>query len=139
MMKTEGKTFNQSSHTAHNHCSSQTKAAGKFIVRSNLSADNIRTNLNPDSDQDIVKLLEKTEKEAVKEAPKAGAGLAFSFAKIWAADKDSLDEVVEEDRRDSWAQTLAKINEETAKQQAIKAAQTGRGSRRKAADIAKVS
>jgi chromodomain-helicase-DNA-binding protein 4 len=139
MTKMEEKTFNRSSHMALKHCSSRTKAAAKFIVRLGLTVNNDDTNFKPDSDQDIVRLLEKTEKEAVKETSKAGGGLSFSFAKIWAADKDSLDEVSEEDQRDSWAQTLAKINEETAKQQAMEVTQSGRGIRRKAADIAKVS
>ncbi|KAF8973574.1 hypothetical protein BDZ97DRAFT_1690769 [Flammula alnicola] len=89
------------------------------------------------SENDIEKLLEKTEMEAVQEAPKAGGGLAFSFAKIWAADKDSLEEVVEDDQKDSWAQTLQKINAEREKEQEKEMAQSGRGARRKAADIAK--
>jgi len=91
-----------------------------------------------DSDNDIDKLLDKTEKEAVREAPKAAGGLSFAFAKIWAADKDSLEEVVEEDQTDSWAQTLQKINSEREKEQEKYIAESGRGVRRKAADIAKV-
>jgi len=91
-----------------------------------------------DSDNDIDKLLEKTEKEAVKEAPKAAGGLSFSFAKIWAAEKDSLEEVVEEDQTDSWAQTLQKLNTERQKEQEKYIVESGRGARRKAADIAKV-
>ncbi|KAF9479710.1 hypothetical protein BDN70DRAFT_878461 [Pholiota conissans] len=87
------------------------------------------------SEHDIDKLLEKTEKEAVQEAPKA-AGLTFSFAKIWSADKDLLEEVVEDEQKDSWAQTLQKLNTEREKQQEREIAQSGRGARRKAADIA---
>ena len=84
-------------------------------------------------------MLEKTEKEAVKEVSRAGGGLTFSFAKIWAADKDSLEEVIEDDQKDSWAQTLQKLNLEREKQQEREFAQSGRGARRKAADVAKVS
>jgi hypothetical protein len=91
-----------------------------------------------DSDNDIDKLLEKTEKEAIKEAPKAAGGLSFAFAKIWAAEKDSLEEVMEEDQTDSWAQTLQRLNIEREKEQEKHIAESGRGARRKAADIAKV-
>ncbi|KDR85372.1 hypothetical protein GALMADRAFT_234197 [Galerina marginata CBS 339.88] len=89
------------------------------------------------TDNDIEKLLEKTEKEAVKEAPKAAGGLTFAFAKIWAADKDSLEDVVEDDQTDSWAKALEKINTEREKEQKNEIAMSGRGARRKAADIAK--
>ena len=65
--------------------------------------------------------------------------MTFSFAKIWAADKDTLEEVVEDvDQKDSWAQTLQKLNLEREKQQEREFAQSGRGARRKAADVAKV-
>ncbi|CAA7268012.1 unnamed protein product [Cyclocybe aegerita] len=89
------------------------------------------------SDHDVDNLIEKTEKEAVPEAPKAGGGLAFSFAKIWAADKDDLEEVADDDQGDSWAQTLQMINAEREKAQIKDMAQSGRGARRRAADIAK--
>ncbi|PPQ64493.1 hypothetical protein CVT26_002032 [Gymnopilus dilepis] len=90
------------------------------------------------TDNDIEKLLEKTEKEAVKEAPKAAGGLSFSFAKIWSADKDAMEDVVEDDQTaDSWAMTLAKINAEREKEQQREIALSGRGARRKAADVAK--
>lgn len=89
-----------------------------------------------DSDQDILKLIEKTEVEGDEEdKPKEGAG--FSFAKIWAADKDDLEEVEDQDQTDSWAQTLQKIEAERAKEVAKVEAESGRG-RRKAAAIAKV-
>jgi len=96
------------------------------------------TDSSLDTDQDIEKLIEKTEKEAVQEAPKAAGGLTFAFAKVWAADKDSLEEVVEEDQGDSWALALQKINEEKEKEQSKQAALSGRGARRRAADIANV-
>uniref|UniRef100_A0A8H7YAC3 Chromatin remodeling factor mit1 n=1 Tax=Psilocybe cubensis TaxID=181762 RepID=A0A8H7YAC3_PSICU len=89
------------------------------------------------TDNDIDKLLEKTEREAVKEAPKASGGLTFAFAKVWAAEKDALEDIGEEDQTDSWAQTLEKINQNRAKEQEKEAALSGRGARRKAADIAK--
>ncbi|KAF8913030.1 SNF2 family N-terminal domain-containing protein, partial [Gymnopilus junonius] len=88
------------------------------------------------TDNDIEKLLEKTEKEAVKEVSKA-AGLSFSFAKIWSADKDTMEDIVEDDQTDSWAMTLQKINAEREKEQERDIALSGRGARRKAADIAK--
>lgn len=109
-----------------------------LLVRSSFSHHVYGSSYPADSDNDIDKLLEKTEKEAVKEAPKAAGGLSFAFAKIWAAENDSLEEVVEEDQTDSWAQTLQKINTEREKEQEKHIAESGRGARRKAADIAKV-
>lgn len=58
---------------------------------------------------------------------------SFSFAKIWTADKDTLEEVVDEDQGDSWAQTLLKITAERSTLETIETAATGRGVRRKAA------
>lgn len=89
-----------------------------------------------DSDQDVDRLIEKTQREAVQEGPKAGG--SFSFAKVWAADKDALQEVVEDDQTDSWAHALEKLNEERQKEQDRHLANSGRGVRRRAADIAKV-
>lgn len=109
-----------------------------LLVRSSFLLHVYGSSDSADSDNDIDKLLEKTEKEAVKEASKAAGGLSFAFAKIWAAENDSLEEVVEEDQTDSWAQTLQKINTEREKEQEKQIAQSGRGARRKAADIAKV-
>lgn len=89
-----------------------------------------------DSDADIDQLIEKTEKEGDgSDAPKDGA--AFSFAKVWSAEKDQLEDVPDEDQVDSWANTLTKINEEREKERQQEIAVSGRGSRRKAADMAK--
>ena len=88
-------------------------------------------NSSSDSELDIDNLIAKTEKEGDEEtAPKEGA--AFSFAKIWTADKDELEEVADDDQFevDSWAQTLQKINDERAKKQAQEEEESGRGSRR---------
>jgi hypothetical protein len=65
-----------------------------------------------DTDNDIEKLIERTEKEGDKEEPEKKEGLSFAFAKIWAADKDTLEEMADDtaqgnDKDDSWAQTLA--------------------------------
>ncbi|KAF5323433.1 hypothetical protein D9611_005738 [Ephemerocybe angulata] len=88
------------------------------------------------SESDIDQLIEKTEKEGDgSDVPKEGA--AFSFAKVWSADKDQLEEVADEDQVDSWAQTLVKINEEREKERQEEIAVSGRGARRKAADVAK--
>ncbi|KAJ2932680.1 hypothetical protein H1R20_g4415, partial [Candolleomyces eurysporus] len=89
------------------------------------------------SDSDIDQLIEKTEKEGDEsDAPKE-SGLAFSFAKVWSADKDQLEDVADEDQVDSWAQTLQKINEVRDKERQEEIAVSGRGARRKAADVAK--
>jgi chromodomain-helicase-DNA-binding protein 4 len=87
----------------------------------------------------VDKLIEKTQREAVQEGPKAGgSGLSFAFAKVWSADKHDLEEVVEEDQTDSWAQALEKLNEEKQKEHNRQLAESGRGVRRRAADIAQV-
>jgi len=87
----------------------------------------------------VENLIEKTQKEAVQEGPKAGGGLTFAFAKVWAADKDGLEEIIEEDQTDSWAQALEKLNEERQKEHDRQFAESGRGAHRRAAAIAKAS
>lgn len=89
------------------------------------------------SEQDIDRLIEKTETE--DEPPKEAGedtGHAFSFAKVWTAENDGLEEV--DDRAhgssgtvDSWALTLELIAKEQAQMKATE--RTGRGVRRKAA------
>ncbi|KDQ63375.1 hypothetical protein JAAARDRAFT_169132 [Jaapia argillacea MUCL 33604] len=89
------------------------------------------------TDHDLDKLIEKTETEGDQsEADKAGAnsgGGLFAFAKIWSADKDTLEELEEVpvDQGDSWAQTLERITAE--KERVVAQEVTGRGARRKAA------
>ncbi|KAF9015550.1 SNF2 family N-terminal domain-containing protein [Cyathus striatus] len=89
------------------------------------------------SDQDIEKLIEKTEKEGDQDTEPTEGGLSFSFAKVWEAGKDALEEVGDDDQTDSWAQTLQMITVERDKQLSKEIALSGRGARRKAADIAK--
>ncbi|KAK0464991.1 SNF2 family DNA-dependent ATPase [Desarmillaria tabescens] len=84
------------------------------------------------TDHDVDNLIEKTEKEGDQdEAVKEGA--AFSFAKIWTADRETLEEVRDEDQGDSWTTTLQLITAEHEKIQQREVAATGRGVRRKAA------
>ena len=82
-------------------------------------------------------MIEKTEKEGDKQEPTAGDNAAFSFAKVWAADKDGPqdmeDNAEERAQEDAWAQTLARIAEERSKERAKE--ETGRGVRRKAAAV----
>ncbi|KAF7339801.1 Chromatin remodeling factor mit1 [Mycena venus] len=86
------------------------------------------------TDTDIDKLIDKTEQEAEPEKANDEGALSFSFAKVWAAEKDTLEDVVEEeDQGDSWAQTLQKINEERERVRANEMATSGRGARRRAA------
>ncbi|KAL5519231.1 hypothetical protein ACEPAH_914 [Sanghuangporus vaninii] len=86
------------------------------------------------SENDIEALIEKIETEETKESAESSNN-AFSFAKVWSAQKDDLDElpdaVEDEARGDSWAQTLQKIALE--RQEGENREQTGRGARRKAA------
>ncbi|KAH9045966.1 hypothetical protein EDB84DRAFT_760919 [Lactarius hengduanensis] len=88
------------------------------------------------SDQDLDKLIEKTETEG--EQPKEAGedtGHAFSFAKVWTAENDGLVEVDDQAHKppetDSWAHTLELIAKEKAQMKATE--RTGRGVRRKAA------
>ncbi|KAH7930550.1 hypothetical protein BV22DRAFT_56154 [Leucogyrophana mollusca] len=87
------------------------------------------------TENDIEKLVEKTEKEGDQENEAKESGLAFSFAKVWAADKDSLEEiednVLDNEQGDSWAQALERIAATKGVTQAKEA--TGRGTRRRAA------
>jgi hypothetical protein len=91
-----------------------------------------------DTEQDVDKLIEKTQREAVQEKS-GGSSLTFSFAKVWAANKDDLEEVVEDDQTDSWAQALQKLNEHRQMDHDRQLVESGRGARRRAADIAKAS
>jgi len=93
----------------------------------------------PVSEQDVEKLIEKTISEAIKEVPKSQGGMAFSFAKVWTADKDEMEDLQEDVEGDSWAQALQKMNEEKAKSEQASLTLSGRGVRRKAADKANVS
>jgi hypothetical protein len=91
-----------------------------------------------DSDQDIDKLIERTETEGDEQETTTGEGAAFSFAKIWSADKDALEELdtddpAKEDQDNAWTQTLQRIAEERAKAELVE--ETGRGTRRKAAPV----
>jgi chromodomain-helicase-DNA-binding protein 4 len=90
-----------------------------------------------DSENDIQQLIEKTEKEGDQQELAAGENAAFSFAKVWATEKEGtqvLEENAEEQaQEDAWAQTLARIAEERLKEQTKEA--TGRGVRRKAAAV----
>ena len=89
-----------------------------------------------DSEHDIDKLIERTEKEGDQVESEVSANQAFSFAKIWSADKDELEEIQDDvngDQLDSWAQTLERIAAERIKTQT--AEMTGRGVRRKAAAV----
>jgi chromodomain-helicase-DNA-binding protein 4 len=92
-----------------------------------------------DSEQDLDKLIEKTETETETEKPSAeetgeDPGQAFSFAKIWTAENDTLEELEDQgnlEATDSWAQALKLIAMEQTQTKATE--RTGRGVRRKAA------
>ncbi|KIY45795.1 hypothetical protein FISHEDRAFT_9154, partial [Fistulina hepatica ATCC 64428] len=87
-----------------------------------------------DSEQDVLNLIEKTEKEGDQEENVKEGALSFSFAKVWSTDKAGLEEINENDQMDSWAATLQKINEERNKiQKEQETTQNGRPSRRVAA------
>lgn len=77
-----------------------------------MSSTSVPHSLILDTDNDIEKLIERTEQEGDQEEPERKEGFSFSFAKIWSADKDALEEVPDEtapaqDQDDSWSQTLA--------------------------------
>lgn len=91
-----------------------------------------------DSEADVQSLIEKTEKEGDQlEETGQNQNSAFSFAKVWAADKEALTEMSDVtsehtgEVNDSWAQVLAKLEAERGKVHAQEV--TGRGAKRKAA------
>lgn len=65
--------------------------------------------------------------------------MSFAFAKIWSADKDTLEEVDDVDQGDSWAQTLQKITLEREKVREKEVVISGRGAPRRAAAVTKAS
>ncbi|KAG2755489.1 hypothetical protein P692DRAFT_20793136 [Suillus brevipes Sb2] len=88
-------------------------------------------------DHDVEKLIEKTEVEGDQQAATKETGLSFSFAKVWAADKDTMEEIHEDvpdtEQGDSWALALERIAAAKGAEQVTEV--TGRGARRKAAAI----
>ncbi|KAI8990487.1 SNF2 family N-terminal domain-containing protein [Trametes punicea] len=90
------------------------------------------------SEHDIDSLIEKTEKEGDQVETDAGAGSLFSFAKVWSAEKEGLEELPDEeadhpDEADSWVKALQLIATERAKEREQEV--TGRGVRRRAAAV----
>ncbi|KAF9244536.1 hypothetical protein BU15DRAFT_42035 [Melanogaster broomeanus] len=87
------------------------------------------------TDNDLDKLIEKTEVEGDKQDIAGEPGLQFSFAKVWAAEKDTLEEIGDAmpdvETGDSWALALERIA--ATKDVALEKEATGRGVRRKAA------
>lgn len=86
------------------------------------------------TDQDLDKLIEKTEVQGEQEEVVKDGGLKFNFAKVWAANKDTFEDIGDETPEphdDSWAQTLQRIAAANNASQIQEA--TGRGVRRKAA------
>ena len=92
-----------------------------------------------DSEHDVDNLIEKTEKEGDNQEAESSSGSnnSFSFAKVWSADKDSLEEMADSaeanrEQVDAWAQALERLVAER-KEEASEV--TGRGARRKAAAV----
>lgn len=87
------------------------------------------------TDIDLDKLIEKTEIEGEKDDVAKESGLQFSFAKVWAADKDAFEDIGDDAQDvaqdDSWAQALERIA--ATKNVAQEKEVMGRGVRRKAA------
>jgi chromodomain-helicase-DNA-binding protein 4 len=90
-----------------------------------------------DSEQDLDKLIEKTEtEEAPREETREDTGQAFTFAKVWTAENEVLEELEDQELErtettDTWAHALQLIAKEQAQVKAEE--RTGRGVRRKAA------
>ena len=96
---------------------------------------NVLIKCSLDTDHDVDNLIEKTETEGDQEEAKVPS-MTFAFAKVWAADKEGLEEMADEipesnEPSDSWAQALQRIADERSKVQTNE--RTGRGVRRKAA------
>ncbi|TBU49968.1 SNF2 family N-terminal domain-containing protein [Dichomitus squalens] len=90
------------------------------------------------SEHDIDNLIEKTEKEGDQVESESGAGSLFSFAKVWSADKEGMEELAEEaaeqsEQADAWTKALELIAHRAAAEKEKE--QTGRGVRRKAAAV----
>ncbi|KAI6007186.1 SNF2 family N-terminal domain-containing protein [Pisolithus albus] len=86
------------------------------------------------TDQDLDKLIEKTEVQGEQEEVAKDGGLKFNFAKVWAANKDTFEDIGDETPElhdDSWTQTLQRIAAANNASQVQEV--TGRGVRRKAA------
>jgi len=75
--------------------------------------------------------------EGDQQATTKEAGLSFAFAKVWAADKDTMEDIQEDvpdiEQSDSWAQALERIAAAKGAKQVAEV--SGRGVRRKAAAI----
>jgi chromodomain-helicase-DNA-binding protein 4 len=90
-----------------------------------------------DTEAEVKNLIERTEQAKEEEEEGKGGGFSFSFAKVWEAAKDDLTELPAEGEQqpvettDSWAATLAKLDEERLKAKAAEL--TGRGARRRTA------
>src|SRR5216683_1946181 len=90
-----------------------------------------------DSDHDLDKLIEKTEtEEAPREETGDDTGQAFTFAKVWTAENEELEELEDQaldntEITDTWAQALELFAKEQAEVKATE--RTGRGVRRRAA------
>ena len=88
-----------------------------------------------DTEADLEKLIIKTETDG-GDRPAENTRNLFSFARVWSANKDDLEDLNEDEgdpsaEADSWAQTLAKIaSQKEAATQVVEA--SGRGVRRKA-------
>lgn len=105
---------------------------------SQLFTSHTNSKISLDSETDVDNLITKTENEGDQEEQGSSAnGMSFAFAKVWAADKDGLEEMADEeitaDRGDSWAQTLKRIEDERARLQAMDVTAGGRPARRAAA------
>jgi hypothetical protein len=92
-----------------------------------------------DSEQDIDRLLDKTEQGGDEQEVESSKS-AFSFARVFSADKDTLEEMPDEkegtqDGNDSWAQTLARLAQLQAAAKDKATELSGRGVRRKAARL----
>lgn len=92
-----------------------------------------------DSEADIADLITKTEEAKEEEEETKEGAFSFSFAKVWTAERAALAEMEEEpaEQEETFAETMAKIEMEREKDKTTEA--SGRGVRRKAARVVKVS
>ncbi|KAK7012398.1 chromatin remodeling complex subunit [Favolaschia claudopus] len=86
------------------------------------------------SDTDLDNLIWNTEQEAQLPGKSEGGVLSFPFAKVWAAERGSLEDLTEE-HGDSWTDTLQKLADERACPKITIATPSGRGARRAAKHI----
>jgi hypothetical protein len=84
------------------------------------------------TDNDLENLIIKTEQEPEVNPEETEKANLFAFAKIWTADKETGEELGDEDQADAWTQALQTITAEREKLTIQEIEKSGRGAGRRA-------